>query len=80
MALRPPCAFSRAAKRRRGQLPEAGALISYVLHLDELFRRAANYVDQILKGANPADLPVEKVARFELVTKTLPAVFDGAIE
>jgi putative ABC transport system substrate-binding protein len=40
------------------RFPEAGALIFYGPDLHELFRRAANYVDRILKGKNPADLPV----------------------
>ncbi len=62
-----------AAKRRLPtmyglrEFPDAGGLLSYGPNLRDQYRRTATYVDRILKGAKPGDLPVEQPTKFELV-------------
>jgi putative ABC transport system substrate-binding protein len=80
LVLRDPLFYSQrtqiAALAAKSRLPavygfreqvEAGGLMAYGASLPQMYRRAATYVDKILKGAKPADLPVEQPTKFELV-------------
>ena len=61
----------------RSDFVEAGGLMSYGVSLPDLDRRAATYVDKILKGAKPADLPVEQPKKFEFIINLKAAKQNG---
>ena len=57
----------------------AGGLLSYGPNFPDLFRRSADYVDKILRGAKPADIPVEQPVKFDLVINNTTAKAIGLI-
>ena len=61
----------------RTEYAEAGGLMSYAVPTVDSFRHAASYVDKILKGANPGDLPIEQATKFELVVNMRTAKAAG---
>jgi putative tryptophan/tyrosine transport system substrate-binding protein len=52
---------------------EAGGLMSYGANLPDLFRRAAEFVDKILRGSKPGEIPVEQPTKFDLVVNLIAA-------
>ena len=61
------------------QFAETGGLMAYGPHFPDLFRRAATYVDRLLKGAKPADLPVEQATKFEFAVNRQTATALGLV-
>ena len=82
MAVHRPAIIAQAATHRVPTMfpwrfgASDGGLIAYGVDVEDLHRRAAGYVDRILKGAKPADLPVQQPTKFELVInlKTAKAI------
>ena len=61
------------------EVPTAGGLLSYGPDLEDIVRRAARYVDRILRCANPAELPVQVPTKFEIVVNVATAKALGSV-
>jgi putative tryptophan/tyrosine transport system substrate-binding protein len=59
------------------EMAEAGGLMSYAVNLLDSYRRAAHYVDQILRGANPGELPIQQPTRLSLAVNLRTARAQG---
>jgi ABC transporter substrate binding protein len=59
---------------RSGNFADAGGLVVYATNFEDLFRQAADYIDRVLKGAQPGELPVQQAATFELLANLKTAV------
>ena len=59
------------------EFAEVGGLIAYSTNFDDLFRQAADYVNRVLKGAQPGELPVQQAATFELLVNLKTAAALG---
>jgi putative ABC transport system substrate-binding protein len=70
-------AFTNFHAKKLSELPEAGALMSYGSPLSEGFKRSAYFIDRILKGASPKDLPAEEPTKFYMVINGKPAATLG---
>jgi hypothetical protein len=70
----PPCLVGiKACANGSRDHVEAGGLMSFGSNYPDLFRRAADFVDKILRGAKPADIPVEQPTKFDLVVNLTTA-------
>jgi len=69
----PPLKYRLPATHMLKEYAQAGLLLTYGANLPDLYRRAAGYVDRIVKGAKPSELPIEQPTKFELVINLVTA-------